>query len=57
MGLMDLLQGAGKCGGVGRGGGGVEIEYTNGVTTKRMNSLSVILLKPEFRLMRNIRVY
>ena len=22
MGLMDLLQGAGKCGGVGRGGGG-----------------------------------
>ena len=57
MGLMDLLQGAGKCGGVGRGEGGVEIEYTNGVTTKRMNSLSVILLKPEFRLMRNIRVY
>ena len=40
-------------GGLGR----VEIEYTNGVTTKRINYLSVILLKPEFRLMRNIRVY
>ena len=56
-GSHGLASRGGEVWGGGGRGGGVEIEYTNGVTTKRMNSLSVILLKPEFRLMRNIRVY
>ena len=35
MALQDLFQGVGECG----GRGAVEIAHTNGVTTKRINSL------------------